>query len=111
MSSRHKARIYADRLRQLGRLGLSTLFESGPPRNTPADLTVEQCGPDIENPIVDLRDGRTLYVVWLSLLAEKPGLRLYDFRFEPPWPDRNFEMLPGFTESCIGEAYVLPNQL
>jgi hypothetical protein len=38
-------------------------------------------------------------------------VRLYDFRFEPPWPDRNFETLPSFAESCIGEAYILPNQL
>jgi hypothetical protein len=52
-----------------------------------------------------------LYVVWLSLAPERRGVHLYDYRFEPPWPDRNFEMLPSFTESCIGEAYVLPNDL
>ena len=60
---------------------------------------------------IDLQDGRTLYVVWLSLVAERPRVHLYDYRFEPPWPDRNFERLPNFIESCIGEAYVLPNDL
>jgi hypothetical protein len=111
MCSHQKARIYADRLRQLERLGLSSQFESRPPRYTPSDVTVEQCGPDIENPIEDLRDGRTLYVVWLSFGAERPGVHLFDYRFEPPWPDRSFETLPSFTDSCKGEAYILPNQL
>ena len=110
MCSPKKARIYADRLRQLERLGLSTQFESRPLRNTPSDVTVEQCGLAIENPIKDLPDGRTLYLVWLSFVAERPGVHLYDYRFEPPWPDRNFETLPSFNESCKGEAYILPNE-
>lgn len=78
---------------------------------TESRLPYEQCGPDIENPIVDLRDGRTLYVVWLSFVAQIPGVYLYDYLFEPPWPDSNFEQLPEFTESCVGQAYILPNQL
>jgi hypothetical protein len=106
-----KKRIYADRLRQLERLGLSAPFEFSPPKNTPSIVTVDQLGCDFDSPIVDLRDGRTLYVVWVSVVAERPGVYVYDYRFEPPWPDRTFEMLPSFTESSVGQAYVLPNRL
>ena len=98
-------------MRQLTRLGLAMPFEFGLVDDQASQVVVEQAAPDIECPIVDLQDGRTLYVVWLSLVAERPGVHLYDYRFEPPWPDRNFAMLPSFSDSCIGEAYVLPNRL
>ena len=107
----NKKRMYADRLRQLNRLAVDSPVEYWAVANQASEIVVEQVGPDIENPIVDLRDGRTLYVVWLSLAAERPGLRLYDFRFEPPWPDSHFEQLPGFTESCVSQIYILPNEL
>jgi hypothetical protein len=106
-----RRKFYADRMRQLTRLGLTMPFEFGSGDHQTSQVVVEQAAPDIECPIIDLQDGRTLYVVWLSLVAERPGVHIYDFRFEPPWPDRNFEMLPSFADSCIGEAYVLPNQL
>jgi hypothetical protein len=111
MFPKQKARLYGDRLRQLERLGLSSPFEFNRTQNALSNVAVEQLGSDLDSPIVGLRDGRTLYVVWLSMVAERPGVYLYDYRFEPPWLDRNFEMLPGFSDSCIGEAYVLPNQL
>jgi hypothetical protein len=47
----------------------------------------------------------------LSLAAEKSGTRLYDYRFEPPWPDRDFRQLPTFDESHTGEYYCLPGGL
>jgi hypothetical protein len=63
-----KRRLYADRLCQLNELGLPNPFEYGSVDNLTyveqaGKIKVEQVGPDIENPIVDLRDGRTLYVV------------------------------------------------
>jgi hypothetical protein len=106
-----KKRLYAERLRQLERLGLSSPCEFDPKKSAPSNVTIEQLGSDLDSPVVDLRDGRTLYVVWVSVVAERPGVCLYDYRFEPPWPDRNFETLPSFTESCVGQAYVLPNKL
>jgi hypothetical protein len=111
MSCSQMRKVYADRLRQLSQLGLPTPLECGSVDNQTSDIAIEQVALDIECPIIDLRDGRTLYVVWLALVAERPGVLLYDYRFEPPWPDRNFETLPTFTESRIGEAYVLPNDL
>jgi hypothetical protein len=74
------------------------------------EVVVEQVGLGIESHIFDLPDGRTLYVVWLSLTAETPGTCLYDYRFVPPWPDRGFQSLPSFADSHIGEAYVLPGE-
>lgn len=47
--------------------------------------------------------------MWLSVAAERPGVYLYDFRFVPPWPDREFQALP-LKDSCRGAAYVLPNK-
>jgi hypothetical protein len=75
------------------------------------EIMVEQSAPDIECPIVDLRDGRTLYVVWLSLAAERSGMRLYDYRLEPPWPDHDFQQLPNFADSHVGDYYRLPGGL
>ena len=74
-------------------------------------LTVEQAAHDIECPIMDLPDGRTLYILWLSLVADVPGTRLDYYRVEPPWPDSNFESLPSFKESHVGEYYKLPGGL
>jgi hypothetical protein len=106
-----KRRLYADRLRQLNKLGLPMPFECGGVDNQTSQIAVEQAAPDIECPIVDLQDGRTLYIVWLSLAAERSGVRLYDYRFEPPWPDHNFQQLPNFADSHIGEFYCLPGGL
>lgn len=55
--------------------------------------------------------GQTLFVVWVSLWAERPGVRVYDFRFEPPWPDRDFRVLPTFADSHFADQYALPGGL
>jgi len=111
MLCNQKRKIYADRLQQLNRLGLALPLEFGAVDNQTPEVEVEQVGPDIDSPIVDLRDGRTLYVVWLSLAAKRPGLRLYDYRFVPPWPDNDFQQLPSFADSHIGDYYRLPDGL
>ena len=103
--------LYLQRLRQLERLGLAMPFEYHLLNSRPCEIEVEQCAIELDCPVIDLPDEQTLFVVWVSLWAQRPDVRLYDFRFEPPWPDRNFQMLPNFAESCVGEAYVLPNQL
>lgn len=41
----------------------------------------------------------------------RPGIRLYDFRFEPPWRDHAFLRLPSFADSHIGAYYCLPHGL
>src|SRR6266478_3988074 len=97
-----------ERLCHLQRLGLSMPFEF---KSRPSEVEVEQSGSALECPIVDLRDGHTLYVVWLSLWATRPGVRLYDFRFEPPWRDHGFLRLPNFADSHMGEYYLLPDGL
>ena len=51
------------------------------------------------------------YTHWWNERVDCHSRHLYDYRFEPPWPDRNFEMLPSFKESCKGEAYILPNEV
>ena len=58
MFSSSKARLYADRLRQLERLGLSTPFESNQPKNTRSDVAITQHGIDLDSPIVDLQGGK-----------------------------------------------------
>lgn len=106
-----KRRLYSDRLRKLNELGLSIPIEYGLADNQTSQIVVEQAAPDIDCPVVDLQDGRTLYVVWLSLAAERSGVRLYDYQFEPPWPDHDFQPLPTFADSHIGEYYRLPGGL
>jgi hypothetical protein len=110
MPSSRERKACGERLRQLERLGLLLSFEHQLLSSQPSDVFVEQCGLGIESPVLDLSDGRTLYLVWLSLVAERPGTCLFDYRFVPPWPDRGFQSLPSFADSHIGEAYVLPGK-
>ncbi|HXY50947.1 MAG TPA: hypothetical protein VEI01_15940 [Terriglobales bacterium] len=105
-----KRKLYIERLSQLQRLGLTMPFEYSLLVTRASEIIVEQCGLGIESAILDLSDGRSLYLVWLSLAAETPGACIYDFRFVPPWPDPGFQRLPSFAESHIGEAYVLPDR-
>ena len=106
-----RTKIHQERLRQLGTLGASVPLYSQEPGPELTEVTLEQIEPSMFCPALDLSDGRTLYVVWLSLLAERPGVTLFDFRFVPAWPDRGFIPLPSFKESHIGQAYILPGGL
>lgn len=106
-----KKRFLPERLEQLIRLGFLMPPEYGGIKKPVPLLTVEQAAHDIECPIMDLPDGRTLYILWLSLVADVPGTRLDYYRVEPPWPDSNFESLPSFKESHVGEYYKLPGGL
>jgi len=110
MTSSRVRKACGERLRQLERLGLLLSFEHQLLGSQPSEVFVEQCGLGIESPVLNLSDGRTLYMVWLSLVAERPGACLYDYRFVPPWPDRGFQKLPSFADSHIGEVYVLPGK-
>jgi hypothetical protein len=110
MLSSQRQKVRLQRLRQLERLGFVMPFEYYLLGSQPSEVFVEQCGLGIESPVLDLSDGRTLYLVWLSLVAERPGACLYDYRFVPPWPDRGFQRLPSFADSHIGEVYVLPGK-
>jgi hypothetical protein len=111
MSGTQRTRFLADRLHQLTRLGLQMPPEYRGLKTPIPAITVEQAAHETECPIMDLPDGRTLYVIWLSLVAESPGTRLDYYRVEPPWPDSNFESLPSFKESHVGEYYKLPGGL
>src|SRR6266436_2922375 len=104
-------KIRRERLCDLERLGFSMPFEYSLLNSRPSEVEVEQSASELECPIVDLRDGHTLYVVWLSLWATRPGVRLYDFRLEPPWRDQGFLRLPNFADSHIGDYYRLPDGL
>jgi hypothetical protein len=111
MARIQKSRFLRDRLAQLNRLGLVMPPEHHELRPTVSAISVEQAANEYECPIMDLPDGRTLYVIWLSLVAAAPGTRLDSYRVEPPWPDPNFESLPSFKGSHIGEYYKLPGGL
>ena len=111
MRGAQKTRLLADRLHQLTHLGLLMPPEFRELNPAVRAIAVEQTAHDIECPIMDLPDGRTLYVIWLSLFAAVPGTRLDYYRIEPPWPDSNFESLPSFKESRVGEYYRLPGGL
>jgi hypothetical protein len=106
-----KRKNYADRLQELNRLGLAAPLEYSLVSNQATEIMVEQAAAEIECPITDLQDGRTLYVVWLSLVPERPGVTLFDFRFFPPWSDCGFTSLPSFEDSHEGRAYILPGGL
>jgi hypothetical protein len=108
MLTSHRQKKRLERLRQLEQLGFSMPFEFSLLDSRPCEVTVEQCESELECPVMDLPDGQTLFIVWLSLWAERPGVRLYDFRFEPPWRDRAFLPLPSFADSHIGDCYCLP---
>ena len=110
MGVTQKNRYFADRLRQLTGLGLQLPPEYREAKSLVPPIAVEQAEYDLFCPIVDLADGRTLYLIWLSLVATVPGTRLDYFRIEPPWPDSNFEALPPFEKSHVGERYKLPGE-
>jgi hypothetical protein len=110
MLSSQTQKIHRERLRQLEQLGFAMPFEYHLFGSQPSEVFVEQCGSGIESPVCYLSDSRTLYTVWLSLVAERPGVCLCDYRLVPPWPDRGFQRLPSFADSHIGEAYVLPGK-
>jgi hypothetical protein len=101
----------SERLRQLERLGLLLSFEHQLHCHQQSEVEIEQCASELECPVMDLPDEQTLFVVWVSLWAERPGIRLYDFRFEPPWRDQAFLRLPNFANSHIGDYYRLPGGL
>jgi hypothetical protein len=107
MLKSQKKKLYADRLRQLGQLGFAMPCEYQLLGSQPSEVVVEQCSPPCECPVFDLQDQGTLYLVWLSMAAERPGVCLYDFRFVPPWKDQEFQVLP---DSGWGPVYVLPNK-
>jgi len=111
MGVTQKTRFLADRLRELTRLGFQMPPEYRSVQTLVPTITVEQAESDIFCAIVDLSDGRALYLIWLSLVATVPGTRLDFYRIEPPWPDSNFEPLPSFEESHVGEYYKLPGGL
>jgi hypothetical protein len=100
-------KLFAQRMHQLAQLGYVPC-EQQLLNNERSEAIVEQCAPPFDCPLFDLQEGGTLYLVWLSIVAERPGLCLYDFRFVPPWPDREFQILPT-TDGCRGPVYVLPN--
>jgi hypothetical protein len=107
MSTAKEKKLYVERLRQLAQLGYAIPYEQQL-NNHPSEVIVEQCAPPIDCLLFDLLDQGTIYIVWLSVTAKRPGVYLFDYRFVPPWPDQNFRTLPT-TEACRGEAYVLPN--
>jgi len=111
MSNSQKTRFLADRLHHLTRLGLQLPPEYRELKTSVPAIAVEQSAIALESQIMDLPDGRTLYVISLSLIADVPGTRLDYFRIEPPWPDSNFETLPRFEDSHVGEYYKLPGGL
>ena len=107
MPTAKERKLFAERLRQLAQLGYVMPCEYQLLNSQPSEVIVEQCAPPFECPLFDLREGGTLFLVWLSMAAERP-VCLYDFRFVPPWPDREFQTLPT-TDGCRGPVYVLPN--
>jgi len=106
-----KSKIYAERLRQLERLGLVMPSEYQLLDARPSEVAVEQSERELFCPLIDLPDGKTLYVVWVSLWAARPGVRLYYYRLEPPWRDHGLLKLPSFADSHVGEQYRLPGEL
>lgn len=111
MLSSHRQKNRLERLRQLEQLGFSMPFEFSLVNNRPPEVEIEQCASEQDCPVMDLPDNRTLFVVWVSLWAERPGVRLWDFHFEPPWRDHGFVRLPIFADSHIGDYYHLPGGL
>jgi hypothetical protein len=104
-------KLYLQRLQQLEQLGLAMPFGFHMVASRPREIEVEQCANEQDCPVIDLPDNRTLFVVWVSLWAERPGVQLSDFRFEPPWRDHGFVRLPNFADSHVGVYYCLPGGL
>lgn len=109
MPTAKERKLYDERLRQLTQLGYPITYEHQLLNHQPSEAAIEQCAPPTECLLFDLKEQGSLYIVWLSVKAKMPGVRLYDYRFVPPWPDENFQTIDT-TEACRGEAYVLPNQ-
>jgi hypothetical protein len=91
MLSNIKRRTNADRLQDLNRLGVAMLPEYSPVDKQIPAIVVEQAASDLVCPVIELDDGRTFFLVRVSLWTERPGVRLNGCRFEPPWPDRDFQ--------------------
>ncbi len=108
MPTNKQAKLYETRMRQLAQLGFGPASVHELTNSQPSEALVEQCAFPTECLALDLVDQGTLFMPWLSVAAGRPGARLYDFRFVPPWPNNEFQTLTT-TESCRGEAYVLPN--
>ena len=72
MSTNKQRKLYAERLRQLGRLGFATPLEHQLLSSEPPEVLVAQCGDPVECPIFDLQERGTLYVVWLSVAPKRP---------------------------------------
>jgi len=104
MLTSQQRKLYAKRLRQLARLGFAIPCEYYLLSSQPSEAFAKE-----RSSVFDLQDRGTLYLVWLSIGADRPGACLYDFRFVPPWPDRGFQRLP-IIDSCCGGTYVLPNK-
>src|SRR6202008_1565307 len=111
MTSFRDRKAWGERLRQLERLGLLLSFEQQLFGHQPSEIEVEQCANEQDCPVIDLPDNQTLFVVWVSLWAERPGVQLSDFRFEPPWRDHGFVGLPNSADSHVGVYYCLPGGL
>ena len=86
-------------------------FEHQPLGHQSSEVEVDQCASELDCNLIDLPDKQTLYVVWVSLWSARPGVRLFDFRFEPPWRDHGFVGLPKFADSHVGVYYCLPGGL
>ncbi len=108
MPTNRQLKLYENRLRQLAQLGFGGASVRELTNSQPSEALVEQCAFPTECLALDLVDQGTLFMPWLSVAARRPGARPYDFRFVPPWPDKEFQTLPT-TKSCRGEAYILPN--
>src|SRR5215469_1666484 len=108
MSTHKQSKHYENRLHQLAQLGYATPLDRESLHCQPSEALLEQIAAPIECPLRDLGDQGTLYTVWLSVVAERPGVCLYDFRFLPPWPDRGFQTLTS-TDNCPPNTYILPD--
>jgi hypothetical protein len=108
MPTNKQIKLYENRLRQLAQLGFRPASVLELTNSQPSEALVEQCASPTECLALDLADQGTLFMLWLSVAGGRPGVRFHDFHFVPPWPDKEFQTLPT-TESCRGEAYVLPN--
>ena len=66
MPGSQKQKFYADRLQHLNRLGFTLPLDTELLDSRLSEVAVEQCASELECPIIDLSDSRTLYVVWVS---------------------------------------------
>ena len=109
---REEREVYASRLEQLRCLGVTlplayelTRIESASP------IRIEQLETEVESCVSALPDGQTLLLAWISLRAERPGLRLHEFRLAPPWPDADIHPVPMSRDNELGDYHTLPGGL